>query len=419
MEIVIYLLVFFATLFILILVHEYGHFWTACRLKIPVERFSIGFGKPFFIHKSKKGIEYAIAPILMGGYVKLNEEEYQKSVVWKKMLVMLAGVTANMILAVIIFWAGFSIGFKTPKPIIGKVIPNSIAYHSGLHSGEKIKTIDGKEVHSWQNAAMAIMSKIGNKGILKINDYKLNIDSWKIDELNPDPIEGLGIKPYRPYIPPIINKVKSGSPAQKMGLKKYDKILTINNKSIKSWNDFIEITQKITNQKIVIKILRNGNEKTFTGKAGFLGILSVPIEWPENMMIKRQYNVFVSLLESFKQSWSLLSFNFVVLGKIITGKISLHVLGGPITIFTATGKAFQQGIFVYFAFLALLSIMLVFVNILPIPSLDGGNFLLLLIEGIIRKPIPEKIQFFILRIGMAVLFAIIFIAIGNDLMRLI
>lgn len=429
MDIIFNIIIFLFAIFILVLVHEFGHFWTARRLGITVERFSIGFGKPIWRHLGKDGVEYVIAPVLLGGYVRLNDESYNQKPVWRRILVMLAGVTGNIILAILLFWLMFTIGVKSPKPIIGQVVPNSIAYHAGLQSGTEIRTIDKYNVYNWQNVAMAIITRLGDKDYLVINNYNLNLSTWVVDKLNPDPILSLGIEPYHPFISPIINKVEKNSPAAKIGLQPEDRILAINGQAIKDWLEFIEYVQKRPNKKLNLTIQRANKPIELSGitgsklgrgwkKIGYLGVGSLPVKWPPDKIREQNYSVFNAFPVALKQTHQLLNFNVVVLTKLITGKISIHVLGGPITIFSASETAFKQGLMAYIGFLALLSIMLAFINILPIPGLDGGNCLFLLVEAIIRRPISPVIQGVVLRFGMIMLAILIFIALGNDLLRI-
>lgn len=429
MSILLNILVFLCTVFLLILVHEFGHFWVAKQLGFKIERFSIGFGKPLWHHRSKRGVEYVIAPILLGGYVKFQDESYESQAVWRRMLVMLAGVTANVLLAIFIFWLIFTIGIRSPKPIIGQVIPNSIAHNAGLQAGEEIKSINGNKIYDWQGVALAVLSRIGDQNFIVINGRNLKLSNWKISDTSPDPVLSLGIKPYRPFIPAVINKIARNSPAVRIGLRPKDRILMVNGREMHNWYDVIEYIQKHPKGQLAFIIEREHKRIQLIGRAGsrsgrwrkkigYLGIISARTKWPPGKLHERRYSIVKAIVPALQQTWSILHFNLVVITKIASGKISLRLLGGPVTIFTATEEAFQLGIAVYLEFLALLSIMLAVINILPIPVLDGGNFVMLLVEAIIRRPIPEKVQLITIRVGMLFLLTIIFIAVGNDLMRL-
>lgn len=429
MTILLHIIAFLIAVFILVLAHEFGHFIVAIKAGIKVERFSIGFGKPLLKWMGKTGIEYVIAPILLGGYVKMNDESYNKKSVWRRMAVMAAGVIANVILAILLFWLMFTIGITMPKAVIGKITHGSIAYNAGLQPKSEITNIDGRNIKDWQSAAMAIVSRLGDRGYMLINGRKLDLSNWQVAKFNPDPIKSLGIEPYNPDVAPVINKILKKSPAAFMGLEEKDLILSVDKHAVTSWNDFVKYVQEHPKQRITVIIKRGSKEMQLSGitgskfgrgwkKVGYLGVLSLPANWPKDMLLEQNYPFWQAIIPALNQVKQFTNFNFIVIAKIITGKISLYVLGGPISILSASAEALQQGVVVYIGFLALLSVMLAFINILPIPGLDGGNFVMLLIEAIMRRPLPSTIQMIALRIGMLLLALIIFIAIGNDLLRM-
>ncbi|MCK4869652.1 MAG: RIP metalloprotease RseP [Gammaproteobacteria bacterium] len=423
--------IFLVTIILLVLIHEAGHFCVARILGVTVERFSIGFGRALCKFKSRKsGVEYVLAPILLGGYVKLNDDSYNAKPAWRRLLIMLAGVAANLLLAILVFWLLFSIGIKGPKPVIGEVVPHSIAAEAGLYSGMLLRTIDNKPVASWQEAAIAIVKRLGDKNTMTINGHVLALQNWSVSKLDPDPIAGLGFKPYTPFIRPIVNEVKKNSPASRIGLRRGDRVISVDKTPIKRWQQFLRYIAQHPQTQVDIVVTRGHHTIKLSGKTGsrfqagwkskgYLGVSSLPVKWPSNMLQERNYGIFGGLIQSLRQTWMLFSFNFIVLAKLAMGKISLKVLGGPITIFAATEQAFQHGIIAYISFLAMLSIMLAFINILPIPVLDGGNAVMLVIEMIFKKPIPENVQLIAVRIGLFILAAIMFVAIGNDVLRIL
>ena len=431
MTIAINILVFLVTISILVIIHEYGHFWVARRLGVVVEKFSLGFGKPLLSWRSKHNIEYSVSPILFGGYVKLQDESYGSQPVWRRLLIMAAGVLANLLLAVLIFWVVFVVGLKLPKPVIGRIIPSSIAAQAGLHPGDEITHIDGTRTNSWQRVAVKLLSRVGDKGSLQINEHTLRLENWEINELNPDPMHSLGIVPYSPHIPAAAAKVLPNSPAAIIGFKAHDKVIAVDGHKVADWFALIKYIQSKPEQTMTFTVQRGNKQLQLQGqlgsrraffagrKVGYLGVSSVPAQWDPRMLQEIKLPVGSAFVAAAEQTWYLLSFNYIIIGKLLTGKLSFKVLGGPVTIFVTAGQAFQSGFMTYFLFLALLSIMLAFVNMLPIPALDGGNFLLLLVEGVIRRPLPEKVQFMALKVGMLLLVLIIFVAVGNDLFRLL
>lgn len=423
------ILAFLSAILILILVHELGHFFAAKLVNIKVERFSIGFGKPFLKYKSKNKTEYVLAPILLGGFVKLDESSFKSSSSWKRLFILIAGVLANILVSIIIFWFLFTIGIDYLKPVIGKITLNSIAYDSGLKVGEEIKTVDDNAVKNWQAVNISVIYRIGDNDIMRINGHNLNLRDWQLSELNPDPLMSLGIEPYEIHIPVTIGKVSKHSYAAAIGLEVNDRILAINDHAVNTWKDFISYIRERPGQKAYFTIERGNKERHISGNIGsklginlrfqgYLGIAPIKMDYPSSMVVKEKYPFYQAIFPALKEVYDLLALNFIVLVKLLTGKMSLHVLGGPITIFNSATMAFSAGLLAYVSFLALFSVMLAFVNILPIPVLDGGSCLLLLIEIVLGKPIPEKIQQVLIKAGALVLTLLVFLSIGNDLLRL-
>jgi regulator of sigma E protease len=421
--------IFLLTISLLILVHEMGHFIAARLLNIRVERLSIGFGKPFFKFVGKQKIEYVVAPILLGGYVKLSDASYLSAAPWRRMLTMVSGILANLVFALLVFWTVFIIGIEIPKPIIGKISPQSIVSASTLKTAEEITQIDGKPIDNWQDAAFILISRLGDKGSLQINNSNLIIDNWHLDKTNPDLFASLGFEPYKPMHAAVIAKVIQNSAGDIIGFRSEDIVLAVNNEQVSSWDDFIDYIYKHPGVTATFKVKRDNRIVYLAGvigskrgvnfkKYGFLGVSSLKMDWPKDKLKLHKYDIFTAANVAGSEIGKLLLFNTVVLIKIVSGKMPLGVIGGPITIFSATTIAFKQGLTIFLDFLALFSVMLAFVNVLPIPGLDGGNFVMLFYDLIFRKPMPEKVQNYIIRIGFLLVLLIVLIALNNDLVRL-
>lgn len=451
MEIFIRIIAFLIAVFILILIHEYGHFLAARIFKVDVTRFSVGFGKPIFSFKSKKHCtEFTLGIFPLGGYVKMLEADdvelqnlsngiYDYQSIWKKLLIVLAGPIANFTFAFILFVTMFTVGIKIPQPIIGKVSPNSIAEVAGLHTDDEITWIDKNPVSSWQDVVLYLFPKIGEPKTVTIKTKQgtdlnetahfLDLSNLNLDPYQPDPLEAIGISPYLPAIPPIIGGVAKSSPAAKANLQKADVILKIGNTKVEQWKDFIDQIKENPNKETQL-LIRRGNENIVLPividwqfnlelkKKGYLGIQSLPAIWPPEKISEKKYSLFLSLKEGAKQIYKFTSFSGIILAKLVTGKISLHILGGPISIFQGASEAFMQGIMVYVNFLAILGLMLAFINLLPVPGLDGGYLIFLLVELASHRRISRAVQNLILKIGFAFLLIIIFQATLNDLMRI-
>lgn len=448
LELLLSIAAFLITLLLLISVHEYGHFITAKALGVKVLAFSLGFGKAIWRRKSKAGTEYRIAMLPLGGYVKLLDENemdvpkeqrhlaFNRQPLWVRTSVVVAGPLINVLFAILAIWIVWMIGVERVKPVIGEVIGGSIVAKSGVDSGSIIKAVNQKPVQSWQEAALIITEKLGDKDNLIITtinpkglekDYVLPLRNWHIDNLQPDPLRSLGIIPAHLMIPAVIYEIEAGSPAAASALAKNDRIIKIDNVAMSDWMDVANFLQSHPDKKVEIVVEQQGKSKAINLKlghkssgfkqSGYLGIQIQPPADLASLMFTTRLSPWPAFKKSLTSTWNLISFNFVIIGKLITGKVSLFTIGGPISIYQTSAMAFSQGFVIFLSFLALLSVMLAVVNILPIPGLDGGHLLFFLIEGVTRRPISAAMQGLILRIGIIFLILLMFQATVNDLMR--
>jgi regulator of sigma E protease len=453
MDILLQIAAFLFAVFLLVLIHEYGHFLAARIFHVKIQRFSIGFGKPFYKWCSKKSaIEFCLAPILIGGYVRLLDSREQHVAaeelpfafdhkpLLQRAAIIFAGPFANILFAFIAFWLIFVVGITVPKPIIGQIEPHSIADIAGMHAKEEIVAVDNIATPSWKDVLVAAFVRIGDKTNLQIathaaaqsvkrpQAYTLDLAQWKINQLRPDPLQDFGITPYHPIAPPVIGAILKGSPAITAGLLNGDKILAINDFSPKNWDDVIDYIRDHPEQQLVLRILRDRQHLAITvitdwklgpgwKKIGFLGMQSIPMEWPNNTFSVQKFSVFTAYAPALHDMWLLTKLNGIVLAKLVQGKISLRILGGPIAIYQASSQAFEQGSVMFVGFLALISLALALINLFPIPGVDGGFIIFLLIEAIIGRPISFRAQVLILRMGMIILLVLFLQAMANDLMR--
>ncbi|MEO8400183.1 MAG: RIP metalloprotease RseP [Gammaproteobacteria bacterium] len=441
----------FLTLFLIVGIHEFGHFFAARMLGIKVLRFSIGFGKSLWSRSDKKGTEYVLAAIPLGGYVKMLDESegdvaieelhlaFNQQPFYKKFIVVIAGPLSNLIFAFTLYWILFVVGFVSIAPVIGKVVPESIAASAGLKPQEEIISVDNKSTASWMSVAIRVLAHTGDTDQLKLQtaratnkqntrSYTLDLTHWHMDDLKPDPLTSLGLIPFQPEIPLVIATILPESPAVKSNLKVGDKITALDNKPIKTWTDLLTEIDKRPAEKLSLTINRKGQIQTiylttdfkrdmFFQKHGFIGI-SPQFSWPENFIRKNKYGPVEALSHAWQNTYDFTYLNFMVIGKLLTGKVSLQSLGGPISIFENAGSALNLGIVPFMSFLAFLSISIGVINVFPLPGLDGGHILFQVIEAIKGRPISPKYMAFFYRIGIIVLLLLVVQAVVNDLLRL-
>lgn len=449
-NILIQIIIFLTTILVLVTVHEWGHFFVAKTLGVRVLKFSIGFGRPIWRHVSKDNTEYVIACLPLGGYVKLLDERegavleaeqsraFNRQSVGKRIAIILAGPLVNWLFAGLIFWALWMVGMEQIKPVIGEVAPYSIAADSGLPSKSELVAVDSHPVQSWSDVIVLLVRHLGNKDTLVLSvrpskeaglqQYQLSLTNWKINNLQPDLLKSLGLNPYSPEIPPLIKEVKSNSPAAKANIQAKDRILALDGKEYSQWQDMAEYIQHHPLERLTITLERNKkvmSVEVIVGKkwvrwkeVGYLGVEMVSPQWPEWMRVYDQKNIGAAFVHAAEDVWSYTMFNFIILGKMVTGNISLLTLGGPIAIFESSAIAFAQGLMIYAKFLGIISIMLACLNILPIPGLDGSHILFLLIEKITKRPVSVNLQILLFRLGFIVLILLMTQATVNDLMRI-
>ncbi|OGO90964.1 MAG: RIP metalloprotease RseP [Coxiella sp. RIFCSPHIGHO2_12_FULL_42_15] len=438
-------------IFLIIIIHEMGHFFVARAFGIKILRFSLGFGKALYKRTGNDGTEYVLALIPLGGYVKMlgeadvqsvPQEEMHRAFHRKPLLVrmgvVLAGPVTNFILAILVFWAAYLIGMEHVKPIIGRIVPHSFAAAAGLKPGDRIVRVGETPTYHWQQVVMSLLTSMGNvkkailwvepKGTHRVIERRLDLSGWKLDKRNPQVFETLGLSPYFPPIKPIILKVLPESPAAKAHLKSHDLIVAVNGQRVKEWAQVTETVSQWPEKKIMVTVLRGqrtyeipvylGVQQRDKQKVGYLGVMVKAPKYPENMIHLERYNVLTAWVPATIKSWDLLKYNAIVLVKMMTAKLSFKTIGGPISIFQAAGQATQAGWGIYLSFIGFISLTVGFINLLPIPGLDGGHLLFQLIEGMIRRPVPEKIQQYGFTLGMLFVLLIVVHATINDLLRI-
>lgn len=358
--------------------------------------------------------------------------------VWARIAIVIAGPLFNFIFAFIALWLVLIIGIKSFAPIIGEVKPDSIAAQAGLTAQQEILSLDHMPIASWHDFQYALMPLLGSHEEVAITVKSLNnnqektftlpLATWHMDSKKPDALKSLGLVPFIPTIPPIVGEVMPESPAALGGLKPKDKIISVNGQAINDWLALVDFIKDHPDAAMKLKILREGKSRDMmvhTGSEskdgqthGLLGVRSQQIAWPDNWLRLQRENPLKAAHIAFNQTVLLSGATFSLIGRLLTGKLSLQSISGPVGIAQGAGESGRSGLPYYLSFLALVSISLGVLNLLPIPMLDGGHLLYFLIELITRRPLSEKLKATGVYVGLLLLILLMVIALHNDLSRL-
>lgn len=431
-------------------VHEYGHFWMARRLGVKVLRFSIGFGKSLLSWHDKQGTEYVIAALPLGGYVKMLDQNegivapnevhraFNNKSVFVRMLIIAAGPAFNLLFAVLAYWVVFMWGVASIVPVIGDVPKGSIAYTAGLRSGEEILAIDQHKTQTWEDIAVALVSHIGDHDFVNIevrnidsnvvSEHVLNLNNWSITDGDENIIKNLGLEPFDP-IEPVIGAVMAGMPAAKVGLEAGDRFISIDGTPVTSRSQVLELLRNKYDHAVHLEMQRQGenimvlitpNKKILEGgqPSGFIGIQFENQPWPEKLIRVQRYSPLAAFPMAIARTkdYTVLTLQFI--GKMVTGKMSLDHIAGPISIAKFAGRTVRSGFEYFLGFLALVSISLGVLNMLPIPILDGGHFLFCTIELIRGKALSDRAMRVGYMLGFTLLGSFMLLALYNDLIRI-
>lgn len=442
---------FIVALGILVAVHEFGHFWVARRCGVKVEKFSIGFGKSIWSKVGKDGTEYSLSVIPLGGYVKMldgrvddvsdDQQQYafDKKPLWKRTAIVAAGPAFNFLFAIFAYWLVFLIGVPAVKPVIGEVAPQSIAAQAGIEPGMELKSISGIKTADWESVNIGLISHIGDDSMTVTvasqdnigHEQKLNLDltQWSFDPETESAMSTLGFKPFSPEISTVLAQVMEDGAAYSAGFEAGDQIINIDGTAINDWPMVVEAIRSNPEQPLSVLVDRNGyqTELTLTPKSrelsdgsaiGYAGIAPEVAEWPEDYRFELQFGVFEAVGKAIDKTGQIIDLTLTMLKKLIVGDVGLNNLSGPISIAKGAGTTADYGLVYFLGFLALISVNLGIINLVPLPMLDGGHLLFFAIEAITRKPVPEKVQEMGYRVGSAIIFSLMALAIFNDFTRL-
>ncbi|KHD24309.1 zinc metallopeptidase RseP [Vibrio caribbeanicus] len=442
---------FIVALGILVAVHEFGHFWVARRCGVRVEKFSIGFGKAIWSKVGKDGTEYSVSMIPLGGYVKMLDGRvdevsdadqrfaFDKKPLWKRSAIVAAGPVFNFLFAIIAYWLVFMIGVPAVKPVVGQVTPYSIAAQAGLEQGMELKSVSGVKTADWESVNMGLIAHIGDErltmtvapsdGVGVEQTLSFDLTEWNFDPEKQSAMSALGFVPFTPEISTKLINVTQGSAGERAGLKVGDTLLAIDGVAITDWQQVVDAIQQHPNASLPLQVERDGERVSLTiipdsremkgkGEVGFAGIAPEVAEWPESYRFDLQFGVIESVGKAVEKTGQVIELTISMLKKLIVGDVGLNNLSGPISIAKGAGTTADYGLVYFLGFLALISVNLGIINLVPLPMLDGGHLLFFAIEAVIRRPVPEKIQEMGYRVGGAIIFSLMAVAIFNDFARL-
>ena len=440
------------TLGILVTIHEYGHYWVARRCGVRVLRFAVGFGRPLAMRVDRHGTEFALCAIPLGGYVKMlderdegqdvtvenRHESFNAQPVRNKLAIVSAGPAANFLLAILVLFGLFLRGETGIAPVVEAVEPGSVAHDVGLMQGQEIVAVDGASTPTIANVRFALLKRLGDTGTIDIavgsalsnlqQTYALPIDRWLGGAEAPDPTKALGLTLGIPPLQPSIGSLVEDGPATRAGFKVGDTITEADDQAISTWSQWVDLVRAAPGQSLVVRVERDGQSLDLTvvprstgtsgAEVGSVGMGVVIPDIPEDRIRRQGRNPVEALSAAIERTFSLTVFTFESMWKMIQGLISTKNLSGPIAIAQVAASTAESGFTTWLSFLALLSISLGAINLLPIPVLDGGHIVFHSLEGLFGRPVPEQIQMMSYQLGLLAVFTLMVFAIYNDVARL-
>ncbi len=443
---------FVVALGILIVVHEYGHYLAARLCNIKVLRFSVGFGRAVARWRSgPDGTEWVIAAVPFGGYVKMLDERegpvapqelthaFNRQSVWKRFLVVAAGPLFNFAFAIAVYASLFMHGLPEARPVIADPAAGTPAAIAGFHGGETVRAIDGQPVQTWQEVRWHVLQAALQHDLLRIEVENqrnqlaiLNLDLRSVSDadVEADVLSRVGLRLYRPTLEPVLGKLVAGSPAEVAGLASGDRVVEVDGTRIVSWDALVNAVRARPAQQVRMTVERAGSVRTIEVKPeavevngeriGRIGAAPyVPPSHAEKILIRIQYGFFESVSRAVQKTADIAVFSLRMIGKMLVGEVSWKHISGPVTIADFAGQSAQLGWISYVTFLALISISLGVLNLLPIPLLDGGHLMYYIAEIIKGSPVSERAMELGQRVGLALLLVMMAFAFYNDFNRLL
>jgi regulator of sigma E protease len=443
---------FVLALGVLVIVHEYGHYLVARLCGVRVLRFSIGFGPSLWKKRiGRDQTEWVVALVPLGGYVKMLDERegevqpqelgraFNRQSVWRRYAIVIAGPLANFLLAILLYWLLFMHGVQEARPILDAPPPHTPAASAGFRSGETIRAIDAEPVESWQEVRWRMLQLALERRQVKVEvinrDSQLNwrtLDLSRVDagQLEGDALALIGLRLYRPRIEPVIGEIVPGGVAGQAGLQRGDRIVSAGGKTIASWNELVQIVRSHPGRALQLSYQRGDERRELAlvpeavqqdgAAVGRIGAAAqLDRKALEQLLTVVRYDAAGALAKAAQKTWDMSAFSLKMLGRMLIGQVSWKNLSGPVTIADYAGQSAQLGLASYVSFLALISISLGVLNLLPIPLLDGGHLMYYTVEIFKGSPVSDRMMEIGQKLGLALLLVLMAFAFYNDINRLI
>jgi regulator of sigma E protease len=446
------LVAFIVALGILIVVHEYGHYLVARLCGVKVLRFSVGFGRPLFTKRiGLDKTEWVIAAIPFGGYVKMLDERegpvepaelgraFNRQSVWKRFLIVVAGPTFNFLFAILVYAGLFMYGLPEARPLLASPPQGTLAAAAGLQAGDTVRAIDGEAIATWQELRWRVLQAALQREAVRLETLNerghiavvtLDLRGFPTAEVESDVLERVGLRLYRPPLAPVLGQIVAGGAAERAGLQPGDRVLRVDGAPIQTWEDFVNVVRSRPGAPLSITLERAGSQQTVevvpdavsagNARIGRIGAgPQQPEGYADKLLVRVQHGPLESLARAFAKTVDISVFSLKMLGKMLIGEVSWRHLSGPVTIADFAGQSASLGWVSYLTFLALISISLGVLNLLPIPLLDGGHLMYYAIEIVKGRPVSERFMELGQRVGLALLLVMMAFAFYNDLNRLL
>ena len=442
---------FIVAIGVLITFHEFGHFWVARRMGVKVLRFAVGFGPPLWRYqKSPDEPEFVVCALPLGGYVKMVDERegevaprdlpyaFNRQPLARRIAIVAAGPLFNLLLAMLLYWVVLVTGETGIRPVIGEAPPGTLAAEAGFRPGDEIIAVEGERTPTWSLVIGRLTAEMLGKRKLRI-EVRHPDGEWEIRILeipkevaeNPNLLgQRLGLKPWQPPIPPVIGAVQPGSPADEAGLRTGDRVIAVNGEPIRDWQELVEKVRRNPGKPLELELERDGARMRLTvipeampgPDGGTIGKIGAGVQIPKGIFERLRVTYRLGPLEAIPAAiGKTLEFSWLTLkmiGKMLIGEASVKNLSGPISIAQYAGQSAALGMSYFLKFLAIVSISLGVLNLLPIPVLDGGHLLFYVIEGVRGRPLSDQTIALAQQIGIAILLALMALAFFLDIQRL-